>query len=102
MYVCIPVYTLTGSMFIGCLPRTFEDRKEHISLFSQNSAALLPEWLYQSVLPLALQGSSFFLSFPLFGNVWANLVDVESPGYFNVYFSDYLDTLLATQESPSV
>lgn len=89
-------------MFVGCLPRTFEDRKEHISLFSQNSAALLPEWLYQSVLPLALQGSSFFLSFPLFGNVWANLVDVESPGYFNVYFSDYLDTLLATQKSPSV
>ena len=34
--------------------------------------------------------------------IWANLVDVGSLGYFNVYFLDYLDTLLATQASPSV
>ena len=27
--------------------------------------------------------------------IWANLVDVGSLGYFNVYFFDYLDTLLS-------
>lgn len=101
--LCIHV---TGSIFVGYLPsRKFENPREHTYIFSLNSALLLPKWLHQSTLSLAMQGVPVSLH-PchylgmFYSLILANLVGILSPGDCNLYFSDYLDILLTIHESP--